>query len=123
MIEVRPKRNVLVLDAVGALDSLRSVEHLSRAIDECLAGGYVNLVVNLRRAGNLGADALRTLRAGNTEASQSGGSLKLLHPNVATSNLLILTTALTSLDWFESEEEAISSFTIATELDRVSRIA
>jgi anti-sigma B factor antagonist len=74
------------------------------------AGGR-KLIVNLAKVGYMDSSGLGELVSCYTQMRQVSGHMKLLHINNRLHQLLVITKLITVFETFDSESEAISSFT------------
>ena len=84
-------------------DKLRSLVHQ----------GKKNVLLNLSRVNYVDSAGLGALVSGYTTITREGGTLKLANVTTRLQHLLSITKLLTVFESFDSEDEALRSFTAA----------
>ncbi|MBM42311.1 MAG: anti-anti-sigma factor [Acidobacteria bacterium] len=109
-IEERTLENVVVLDLKGKLTIGEGDELLKEKINNLLQQGHKNLLLNLEDVPYVDSAGLGEIVRTYTTVSRQGGTLKLVNLTKRITDLLAITKLLTVFDTFESEADAVSSF-------------
>ena len=109
-IEERPTDGVMLLDLKGKLPSGEDVELVKDKINSLIQQGEKKLLLNLAEVPYVDSAGLGEIVRTYTTVNRQGGSLKLLHLTKRIEDLLAITKLLTVFDTFDSEQDAISSF-------------
>lgn len=106
----RTVNEVTVLDLKGKMTLGEGDELLKDKINSLLADGKRKLVLNLEGVPYIDSAGLGEIVRTFTTVSRQGGKLKLLNLTKRIEDLLSITKLLTVFETFESEPEAIKSF-------------
>jgi anti-sigma B factor antagonist len=106
----RTVNEVTVLDLKGKMTLGEGDELLKDKINSLLADGKKKLVLNLEGVPYIDSAGLGEIVRTFTTVSRQGGKLKLLNLTKRIEDLLSITKLLTVFETFESEPEAIKSF-------------
>lgn len=109
-IQERTKDDIILLDLSGSFvigEDGEFKDHIATKIK----AGRRKLIVNLAKVGHMDSSGLGELIAGYIAMQRVSGHIKLLHVNDRMHDLLITTKLITVFETFDSEPEAISSFT------------
>ena len=109
-IEERPTDGVMILDLKGKLTIGEDVELVKDKINSLIQQGEKKLLLNLADVPYVDSAGLGEIVRTYTTVNRQGGSLKLLHLTKRIEDLLAITKLLTVFDTFDSEQDAISSF-------------
>ena len=109
-IAERTVSDVTVLDLKGKMTLGEGDELLKDRINSLLSNGRKKLVLNLEAVPYIDSAGLGEIVRTYTTVSRQGGSLKLLNLTKRIEDLLSITKLLTVFDTFESEADAIKSF-------------
>ena len=109
-IEERPTEGVMILDLKGKLTIGEDVELVKDKINSLIQQGEKKLLLNLAEVPYVDSAGLGEIVRTYTTVNRQGGSLKLLHLTKRIEDLLAITKLLTVFDTFDSEQDAISSF-------------
>ena len=109
-MEERPTEGVMILDLKGKLTIGEDVELVKDKINSLIQQGEKKLLLNLAEVPYVDSAGLGEIVRTYTTVNRQGGSLKLLHLTKRIEDLLAITKLLTVFDTFDSEQEAISSF-------------
>ncbi|MFL2434755.1 MAG: STAS domain-containing protein [Vicinamibacterales bacterium] len=109
-IEERPTDGVMILDLKGKLTIGEDVELVKDKINSLIQQGEKKLLLNLAEVPYVDSAGLGEIVRTYTTVNRQGGSLKLLHLTKRIEDLLAITKLLTVFDTFDSEQDAISSF-------------
>jgi anti-sigma B factor antagonist len=106
----RTVSDVTVLDLKGKMTLGEGDELLKDKINSLLADGKKKLVLNLEGVPYIDSAGLGEIVRTFTTVSRQGGKLKLLNLTKRIEDLLSITKLLTVFETFESEPDAIKSF-------------
>ncbi len=109
-IAERKVSDVTILDLSGKMTLGEGDEMLKQSINNLLAAGVKKLVLNLENVPYIDSAGLGEVVRTHTTVSRQGGSLKLLNLTKRIEDLLSITKLLTVFDTYDSEAEAIKSF-------------
>ena len=109
-IAERTVSDVTVLDLKGKMTLGEGDELLKDKINSLLASGKKKLVLNLEGVPYIDSAGLGEIVRTYTTVSRQGGSLKLLNLTKRIEDLLSITKLLTVFETFDTETEAIKSF-------------
>jgi anti-sigma B factor antagonist len=109
-IAERTVSDVTVLDLKGKMTLGEGDELLKDKINSLLASGKKKLVLNLEGVPYIDSAGLGEIVRTFTTVSRQGGSLKLLNLTKRIEDLLSITKLLTVFETFETEADAIKSF-------------
>jgi anti-sigma B factor antagonist len=109
-IEERKIGDVVALDLKGKITLGEGDELLRDKVNSLLNQGYRTIVLNLESVPYMDSAGLGELVRTYTTVSRQGGSLKLLHLTKRITDLLSITKLLTVFETFESEDDAVRSF-------------
>jgi anti-sigma B factor antagonist len=106
----RTVSDVTVLDLKGKMTLGEGDELLKDKINSLLADGKKKLVLNLEGVPYIDSAGLGEIVRTFTTVSRQGGKLKLLNLTKRIEDLLSITKLLTVFETFDSEADAITSF-------------
>jgi anti-sigma B factor antagonist len=109
-IAERTVSEVTVLDLKGKMTLGEGDELLKDKINSLLASGKKKLVLNLEGVPYIDSAGLGEIVRTYTTVSRQGGSLKLLNLTKRIEDLLSITKLLTVFETFDTEAEAVNSF-------------
>lgn len=109
-IAERTVSDVTVLDLKGKMTLGEGDELLKDKINSLLASGKKKLVLNLEGVPYIDSAGLGEIVRTYTTVSRQGGSLKLLNLTKRIEDLLSITKLLTVFETFDTEAEAVQSF-------------
>ena len=104
---------VTILDLTGNLTIDQDAQRLKDKINSLIQQDRVAVVLNLGEVAYIDSGGLGQLVASYGSLSKTKGGLKLLHVNKKNHDLLSITRLVTIFDTFDSEDEAVRSFTAA----------
>jgi len=112
-IEERTVGDVVVLDLKGKITLGEGDELLKDKVNSLVNQGKKKVVLNLAGVDSAGlGEVVRTY----TTVSRQGGSLKLLHLTKRITDLLSITKLLTVFETYDSENEAVRSFSTSAKV-------
>lgn len=112
-IEERAVGDVLVLDVKGRITLGEGDEILKDKVNSLLNQGKKKIVLNLADVPYIDSAGLGEIVRTYTTVSRQGGSLKLLSLTKRITDLLAITKLLTVFETYESENDAVQSFSSA----------
>jgi anti-sigma B factor antagonist len=109
-IEERAVGQVTVLDIVGRLTIDRGAQHLRDKVNSLITQERTAILLNLQGVPYIDSGGLGQLVASYGSVVKKGGRLKLLGVNARNHDLLSITRLVTLFESFDSEEDALQSF-------------
>jgi anti-sigma B factor antagonist len=109
-IDERKVGDVVVLDVQGRVMLGEGDEILKDKVNSLLNQGHRKLVLNLAQVPYIDSAGLGEIVRTFTTVSRQGGSLKLLNLTKRITDLLSITKLLTVFETYDSENEAVQSF-------------
>jgi anti-sigma B factor antagonist len=109
-IQERKLNDVTVLDLDGAF-ALGGNAEFKHFVEDTITNGSRRLLINLAKVSYMDSSGLGELVSGYTQMQQVNGQMKLLNLSKRLNQLLVITKLITVFETFDSESEAISSFT------------
>jgi len=109
-IEERTTGDVVVLDIKGRVQLGEGDEMLKDKVNSLLNQGRKKIVLNLAEVPYIDSAGLGEVVRTFTTVSRQGGQLKLLNLTKRITDLLAITKLLTVFDTYDSEQEAVQSF-------------
>ena len=109
-IKERVVKGVSVLDLSGKIVLGEGDLQLKERIKDLLADGQRRVLLNLSEVNYIDSAGLGTLISSYTTAKREGGSLKLVNLTKRIQDLLAITKLITVFETFDSESEALDSF-------------
>ena len=109
-IQERTLQDVVVLDLRGKLTIGEGDELLKERISNLIQQGHRNLLLNLEGVPYVDSAGLGEIVRTYTTVSRQGGKLKLVNLTKRITDLLAITKLLTVFETYESEDEAVQSF-------------
>jgi len=112
-IEQRSSGDVVVLDLKGKITLGEGDELLKDKVNSLLNQGHKKIVLNLAGVPYIDSAGLGEIVRTYTTVSRQGGHMKLLNLTKRITDLLSITKLLTVFETFESESDAVRSFSAA----------
>ena len=112
-IEERSVGDVVILDLKGKITLGEGDELLKDKVNSLVNQGHRKILLNLGGVPYIDSAGLGEVVRTYTTVSRQGGSLKLLNLTKRITDLLSITKLLTVFETFDSESEAIQSFSAA----------
>jgi anti-sigma B factor antagonist len=109
-IDERTAGDVVVLDVKGRVMLGEGDEILKDKVNALLTQGRKKIVLNLADVPYIDSAGLGEIVRTFTTVSRAGGSLKLLNLTKRITDLLSITKLLTVFETYDSENEAVQSF-------------
>ena len=106
----RTVSDVTVLDLKGKMTLGEGDEMLKDKINSLLASGKKKLLLNLEGVPYIDSAGLGEIVRTYTTVSRQGGQLKLVHLTKRITDLLMITKLLTVFETFDSEPDALKSY-------------
>jgi anti-sigma B factor antagonist len=115
-IEERAVGDVIVLDLKGRVTLGEGDELLRDKINSLLGQGHTKLVLNLEAVPYIDSAGLGEIVRTYTTVSRQGGSLKLANLTKRITDLLSITKLLTVFETFDSDSDAVKSFSASAKV-------
>jgi anti-sigma B factor antagonist len=115
-IEERAVGDVVVLDLKGKITLGQGDELLKDKVNSLVNQGHKKIVLNLADVPYIDSAGLGEVVRTYTTVSRQGGSLKLLNLTKRITDLLSITKLLTVFETFDSENEAVRSFSASAKV-------
>jgi anti-sigma B factor antagonist len=115
-IEERAVGDVIVLDLKGKITLGEGDELLKDKVNSLVNQGHKKIVLNLADVPYIDSAGLGEVVRTYTTVSRQGGSLKLLNLTKRITDLLSITKLLTVFETFDSENEAVRSFSASAKV-------
>ena len=115
-IEERIVGDVVVLDLKGSVTLGEGDELLKDKVNSLVNQGHKKLVLNLADVPYIDSAGLGEIVRTYTTVSRQGGSLKLLNLTKRITDLLSITKLLTVFETFDSEQDAVQSFSASAKV-------
>ena len=115
-ITERSVGDVMVLDIKGKITLGEGDEQLKDKVNSLVNQGQRKMVLNLAEVPYLDSAGLGEVVRAYTTVSRQGGSLKLLGLTKRITDLLSITKLLTVFETFDSEDEAVRSFSASAKV-------
>jgi anti-sigma B factor antagonist len=115
-IEERAVGDVVVLDLKGKITLGEGDELLRDKVNSLVNQGRRKIVLNLGGVPYIDSAGLGEVVRTYTTVSRQGGSLKLLNLTKRITDLLSITKLLTVFETFDSENEAVRSFSASAKV-------
>ena len=115
-ITERAVGDVMVLDVKGKITLGEGDELLKDKVNSLVNQGHKKMVLNLADVPYLDSAGLGEVVRAYTTVSRQGGSLKLLGLTKRITDLLSITKLLTVFETFETENEAVRSFSTSAKV-------
>ena len=112
-IDSRAVGDVMVLDLKGKMTLGEGDELLKDKVNSLVHQGHRKLILNVAAVPYVDSAGLGEIVRTYTTVSRLGGSLKLLNLTKRIHDLLSITKLLTVFETFESEDDAVRSFSSA----------
>src|SRR5919201_2179664 len=112
-IEERAVGDVVVLDLKGKITLGEGDELLKDKVNSLLNQGHRKIVLNLAGVPYIDSACLGEIVRTYTTVSRQGGNLKLLNLTKRITDLLSITKLLTVFETYDSEADAVRSFSSA----------
>ena len=109
-IDERTVGDVVVLDIKGRVQLGEGDEMLKDKVNSLLNQGRKKIILNLAEVPYIDSAGLGEVVRTFTTVSRQGGNLKLLNLTKRITDLLAITKLLTVFDTYDSEQEAVQSF-------------
>ena len=114
-IEERKLNDITVLDLDGTF-VLGGDADFKKHVENSITGGSRRMLINLAKVNYMDSSGLGELISGYTKMQRVSGKMKLVNLSKRLNQLLVITKLITVFETFDSESEAISSFTADAKL-------
>lgn len=112
----RTAGDVLILDVKGRITLGEGDELLKDKVNSLLNQGQKKIILNLAEVPYIDSAGLGEIVRTYTTVSRQGGNLKLLSLTKRIADLLSITKLLTVFETFDSENEAVQSFSASAKV-------
>jgi len=109
-IQRREREGITILDLKGKLVVGDSCTEVREKINEQVAQGHKQIILNLENVDYIDSTGLGSLVICYTSLQKGGGSLRLENLNRRNLELMLLTKLSTIFQIFNEEQEAVNSF-------------
>jgi len=110
-IHQREHEGVVILDIDGKSIGGPDSEIFQAQIQALLDAGKKQVLVNLEKVNWINSTGIGILISGYSVLDKQGGKLKLVHVSERIHNVLKITRLNTIFEYYETEDEAVRSFT------------
>jgi anti-sigma B factor antagonist len=108
--QVRDRGDVRIVELSGKITIGSGDVKIRELIDESLAAGKKNIVLDLAGVSTIDSSGIGEMVACYTTVTKKGGHLKLLRLSPKINDILQVTQLITVFDVFDDEAEAVRSF-------------
>jgi anti-sigma B factor antagonist len=115
-IDERTVGDVMVLDVKGKVTLGEGDEMLKDKVNSLVNQGHKKIVLNLAEVPYIDSAGLGEIVRTYTTVSRQGGNLKLLNLTKRITDLLSITKLLTVFETYDSEPDAIRSFSASAKV-------
>jgi anti-sigma B factor antagonist len=115
-IEERKVGDVVVLDLKGKVMLGQGDELLKDKVNSIVNQGHRKIVLNLADVPYIDSSGLGEIVRTYTTVSRQGGSMKLLNLTKRVNDLLAITKLLTVFETFDTEDDAVKSFSASAKV-------
>jgi anti-sigma B factor antagonist len=109
-VNVRQRGDVTILDLKGKITIGTGDVALRNAIQEVMAGGAKKVLINMSEVSTIDSSGIGELVSAYTTATNRGAKLKLYNLPAKVTDILTITQLITVFDVYDSEDEAVRSF-------------
>jgi anti-sigma B factor antagonist len=109
-INERKRNDVTILDLKGKITIGAAEEALRDAVHRVLGAGAQKLVLNLKEVTTIDSSGVGELVSSYTSATNRGAKIKLANLPPKINDILTITQLITVFDVYDSEDEAVASF-------------
>ncbi len=109
--KIRDVGGVRVMDIEGKITIGAGDIELRKQIEDAIAAGRLNILLNLGGVSHIDSSGIGEMVGCFTTVARKGGKMKLLNLTQKIHDILQITQLITVFDVFDSEPEALSSFT------------
>jgi len=117
--EVRRVGDVAIVDLSGRITLGEGSGLVRNTIKDLVNAGQKNILMNLKGVSYIDSAGLGELVGAYASVTNSGGNIKLLHPQAKVHDLLQVTKLYTVFVAFDDEAQAVSSFASAASAGRL----
>ena len=108
--QLRDRGDVRIVELSGKITIGSGDVKIRELIDESLAAGKKNIVLDLAGVSTIDSSGIGEMVACYTTVTKRGGHLKLLRLSPKINDILQVTQLITVFDVFDDEDEAVRSF-------------
>ena len=108
--QIRDRGDVRIVELSGKITIGSGDVKIRELIDESVAAGKKNLVLDLAGVSTIDSSGIGEMVACYTTVTKKGGHLKLLRLSPKINDILQVTQLITVFEVFDNEDEAVRSF-------------
>ena len=109
-VKKRDKGNVTILDLKGKITIGAGEIALRNAVQDVINAGVKNVILNMKDVTTIDSAGVGELVSAYTTSTNRGAALKLANLPAKVQDILVITQLITVFDVFDSEDEAVASF-------------
>jgi anti-sigma B factor antagonist len=109
-VSVRQREGVTILDLEGKITIGSGDLELRNAVQKAVADGAKKILINLGKVSTIDSSGVGELVSSYTTVKNRGAQLKLVNLPAKVQDVLTVTQLITVFDTYETEDEAIRSF-------------
>ncbi|MBP1620326.1 MAG: Stage sporulation protein [Acidobacteria bacterium] len=109
--KVRNVGDIVFFDLDGKITIGAGDIQLRQLVEDTLAGGKNKIVINLKDVSHIDSSGIGEMVGCYTTVARRGGKMKLLNLPPKINDILTVTQLITVFDIYDSESDAVSSFT------------
>jgi len=113
-VNVRQRDGVTILDLKGKITIGVGDVALRNAVQDAINSGATKVVINLKDVTTIDSSGVGELVSAYTTATNRGAKLRLANLPSKVTDILQITQLITVFEVFDSEEEALRSFSAAS---------
>ena|SRR5947209_1282612 len=109
-VSVRQKEGVTILDLEGKITIGSGDLEMRNAVQQAVGDGAQKILINLGKVTTIDSSGVGELVSSYTTAKNRGAHIKLVNLPPKVQDVLTITQLITVFDTYETEDEAIRSF-------------
>ena len=109
-VQQKEAEGIIILELRGRLVAGAEASDFRRRIEQLIAAGKNNLILDMKHVDFIDSTGLGTLVIAHNGVQKSGGAVKLLNVSQRNIQLMILTKLSTVFEMYDNEQAAINSF-------------
>jgi anti-anti-sigma factor len=109
-INERKRDDITILDLKGKITIGASEEALRDSVHKVLGDGATKVLLNLKDVTTIDSSGVGELVSAYTSATKRGAKIKLANLPPKINDILTITQLITVFDVYDSEDEAVASF-------------
>ena len=112
-ITIRENNDVVIMDINGEID-LYNAPDIKENIKNQMESGKTNIVINLDKVSYIDSSGIGVLISSLSNLKKAGGSLKIINVYASVRKVFELTKLTSFFDIYDSEQEALASYSAQT---------